>query len=434
MSQVLVTEQYLSDIGSAIRGKLGGSSSYFPSQMASAIQSIRSAAELSIVSQTFSQNGTFRPSTFSADAFADVVIAVPNSYAASDEGKVVSSGDLVAQGTMNVSSNSVYDTTLYSQVSVAIPVAVLMSKVISENGTYDAANDSADGFSQVVVNVTGGGGTDGLPIEIITGLESSNIFSFTNSTISKLRAYALYNHANIGMISMDAVSAIPSNAFAYCYRLESVFFDKCEQIGSYAFFRTSALKVISFPKCIEIYEYAFELCGVENVSFPKLSIIGRYAFRSCSLLTQINASVLTDIYSDAFTNCTKLVSIIAENIKHIGANAFSNCTSLQEIYFPLCSSIGSNAFRQCYNLEKVYINTASLNGTFRYCSKLESLYIITSIIGTITNAALSDTPIAKSSFLGYFGSIYVLESMVDSFKTANGWSFYSDRITAYIEE
>lgn len=35
--------------------------------------------------------------------------------------------------------------------------AVLIEKTISENGTYIASNDNANGYSTVVVNVSGGG-------------------------------------------------------------------------------------------------------------------------------------------------------------------------------------------------------------------------------------------------------------------------------------
>lgn len=36
--------------------------------------------------------------------------------------------------------------------------ATLIEKSITENGTYTASNDNADGYAKVVVNVSGGGG------------------------------------------------------------------------------------------------------------------------------------------------------------------------------------------------------------------------------------------------------------------------------------
>lgn len=53
-------------------------------------------------------------------ASAQINVAVPNTYTAGDEGKVVSSGTLVAQGSASYSSNGTYDTTLVSSVEVEV--------------------------------------------------------------------------------------------------------------------------------------------------------------------------------------------------------------------------------------------------------------------------------------------------------------------------
>jgi hypothetical protein len=45
---------------------------------------------------------------------------VPNSYSASDEGKVVNNGALVAQSTRSITENGTYDTTLKNQVTVNV--------------------------------------------------------------------------------------------------------------------------------------------------------------------------------------------------------------------------------------------------------------------------------------------------------------------------
>lgn len=53
--------------------------------------------------------------------YAAVNVAVPNSYSAADEGKVVSSGALVSQTSETYTDNGTYDTTLKNSVTVAIP-------------------------------------------------------------------------------------------------------------------------------------------------------------------------------------------------------------------------------------------------------------------------------------------------------------------------
>ena len=100
-------------------------------------------------------NGTYTAPLF-VDGYNPVVVNVPNSYSAGDEGKVVSNGTLVAQTSRTVTTNNTtYDTTLNNSVTVdiAIPQPTLITKSITTNGTYNASSDSADGYSSVDVDV-----------------------------------------------------------------------------------------------------------------------------------------------------------------------------------------------------------------------------------------------------------------------------------------
>lgn len=127
MSKVTVTESHLEDIGDAIRGKLGTSQGYTPGQMAAAIESIPTGGITPTGTKNITQNGQTDVTQY---ATADV--NVPNSYAAGDEGKVVSNGALVAQ------------TARASEITV--------------NGTYDTTENNS-----VKVNVSGGGGGGNWP-------------------------------------------------------------------------------------------------------------------------------------------------------------------------------------------------------------------------------------------------------------------------------
>ena len=65
-------------------------------------------------------NGTYNASSDNASGYSKVVVNVPNSYSASDEGKVVSSGALVSQTSDTVTSNATYDTTLINSLTVNV--------------------------------------------------------------------------------------------------------------------------------------------------------------------------------------------------------------------------------------------------------------------------------------------------------------------------
>lgn len=120
MSQVLVNESSLSGIAGAIRQKNGTNSTYKPSQMAAAIQALPGASTLG--TKNIVTNGNYAASGDNLDGYSSVSVNVPNSYAAADEGKVVSNGALVAQTARAsaITQNGTYDTTTNDEVTVNV--------------------------------------------------------------------------------------------------------------------------------------------------------------------------------------------------------------------------------------------------------------------------------------------------------------------------
>lgn len=76
--------------------------------------------EAVLIDKTISSNGTYNASSDNADGYKKAVVNVPNSYAAGDEGKVVSNGQLVAQSSDTVAQNGTVDTTLINSLLVNV--------------------------------------------------------------------------------------------------------------------------------------------------------------------------------------------------------------------------------------------------------------------------------------------------------------------------
>lgn len=92
------------------------------------------------------------------------------------------------EGTKNITTNGYHDVADYAEAYVNVPSSspTLITKTITANGTYNASSDSADGYSSVTVNVSGGGisgvvkGTFSNPTTVST---STNVIITTTADI-----------------------------------------------------------------------------------------------------------------------------------------------------------------------------------------------------------------------------------------------------------
>jgi len=163
-------------------------------------------------SKTITANGTYNPASDNLDGYDSVAVNVPNSYAAGDEGKVVSNGALVAQTAhAKVTQNGTIDTTLNNSVEVDVSGSggTLIEKSITQNGTYNASSDNADGYSKVVVNVSGGGGG-------VTKIGYSGV-TFVNTTTDDNIGDATSNHITTSIASSNAGGMAPSGTEQMIY-------------------------------------------------------------------------------------------------------------------------------------------------------------------------------------------------------------------------
>ena len=218
---------------------------------------------------------------------------------------------------------------------------------ITENDTYDTTN-----YNSITVNVSGGGSN---VVARCTFNFSEIQFSLEdeNRTIADNTFYE--DSALISVTISNNATSIGQNAFSGCSVLETVTSEtnsSLETIGDYAFNRCSSLTSITIPNSVTtIGDYAFSECEVlETVTFganSSLETIGDYAFNYCSSLTSITIpDGVTTIGEYAFSSCVALTSItIPNSVTTIGGYAFSYCDALTSITIPnSVTTIGGYAF------------------------------------------------------------------------------------------
>ena len=144
--------------------------------------------------------------------------------------------------------------------------------------------------------------------------------------------------------------------------------------------------------------------NLQTVNLPYATTVGDNAFERCTSLTQVSLPMCSSIDYGAFYNCSSLNQVSLPMCAFLGENAFYNCTSLTQMSLPMCSHIGRSAFYRCRLLSIItigYSSVCSLGG-----------------IGAFDGAQITSS----------MGSIYVPASLVDLYKSATNWSYFSTQI------
>lgn len=135
------------------------------------------------------------------------------------------------------------------------------------------------------------------------------------------------------------------------------------------------------------------------------TVINGGAFENCETLSSVTVgSNVYRIALDAFNGCTSLTSctILGNGLEEIQSGAFENCVSLISIDIPSSiKKIGISAFYDCTSLNSITVR-----------------------------ATLPPKNVNKYTFFNTNCQIYVPSGSVSSYKRAEGWSEYAERIQA----
>ena len=288
---------------------------------------------------------------------------------------------------------------------------------------------------------------------------------------------AFYNCFNLsGDIYLSNCKRVSQYAFAYCSKIKSIDLPECYYLDYLAFFQDSRISSVNLPKCYSInnpfsnWYASYSL--PRSYTFPRLIYAAELFNSYGDTITYFEAPNLVVAYggfdisvSNSYPNlvsCYTLSLVVSpegvvnndiifnSNIRAYGSiykeitlpgvraltnNGFSSCSSLTKISMPALTSMDTGyAFANCSALSEIFFPQLGSfsNSTFSNCKALEKIIIIRSDVYANGSAmyTFSNTPITNSTYLGYYGSIYVLPQYLDKYKASAGWSRVKDRITA----
>lgn len=203
-----------------------------------------------------------------------------------------------------------------------------------------------------------------------------------------------------------------------------------KRINDYAFQNNQTVKKITLPSTLQrIGNLVFSNCmALEEINLPdSITYIGSNAFANCDSLREITLPAsLNYISSGTFTDCQNLQKVdMKDGVTRINSNAFQECNSLSEIIFSKnLQQIEIHAFWYCYALKEV-----DLPESISYISHM-AFYQCNALNKVIIRA--TSVPSGDSSMF-YPSSnvkIYVIDDLVNTYKTASYWSSYASRIYA----
>ncbi len=361
-------------------------------------------------------------------------------------------GGVKPSGTLDISENGVYDVYSYSSASVDVHPSTSLSETYISNGNYNIAGEfnggvitvdvpapqfvtetlnvsangtytpgqGVDGYSQVVVDVP----VSGWDQKSLT--EGTNTITNLDNSASFVASNAFKDNQNIKTVNLPYATSVGNSAFYRCKSLSQVSLPVCSYIGYQAFYLCKSLSQVSLPACEYIGNEVFDRCSLSQINLPVCSYIGDGVFGGCSSLSQVSLPVCSYIGYQAFMSCFSLSQISLPKCSYMSVWAFRMCYSLNQVSLPVCSIISDRAFQDCSSLSQISLPVCSIIGynEFDGCSSLSIITIGYSGVCRLNNIeAFTNTQITSST-----GSIYVPTSLVDAYKSATNWSYFSTQI------
>lgn len=213
--------------------------------------------------------------------------------------------------------------------------------------------------------------------------------------------------------------------------VESVFKNGEDDLEVVSNVYTNGFGIITLSGDLTSMGSSFLGCStLSSITLPgSLSRLAGSSFNSCRALSSVTLpNTLQSIGPQTFQGCESLSGlVIPEGVESFGTRAFYGCSSLSLIVLPEnTTAIGANAFSGCSSLLSITIPskvTTIGSNAFRNCSSLSSIIVLPIVPpGTTNNGRMFENTNGAP--------IYVPAGSVSTYKEAEYWIDYKDRIQA----
>ena len=277
----------------------------------------------------------------------------------------------------------------------------------------------------------------------------SSLQSIGNPRFTSIPDNAFNGCSNLENIDLSLYTSVGSNAFSGCSKLQNVNISNCTYIGYSAFSGCSSITEVDLSSCKSVGDYAFSGCKkLENViGLENFKSIPNYAFLGTALKS-LDLPVCTTIGGGAFFDCSSLQSVelpvcVSIDEGEFNNGAFAYCTSLTNLKLPQCKTVGSYAFVGCSGLQSVDLpKVEHINSNAFWSSGITKISLPETLknmgyecFDKVTEYTFNGTQPAvlydDNSYSAFYGASFVIrvpESAIDTYKAADVWKNYKDKI------
>lgn len=300
----------------------------------------------------------------------------------------------------------------------------------------------------------------------------SSLQSIGNPRFVSIPNAAFGGCSNLEKIDLSLCTSVDSDAFLQCSKLQNVNISNCVYIGDNAFNGCSSIAEVDLSACKNLGTSAFCGCtklekvmglenfksipssafsetGIKSVDLPVCTTVAFDAFKGCSDLQSVDLPACTTIYFSAFRGCSNLqyvnlpVCVSIDGLDPNGCGVFENCTSLTNLSMPQCTTVGSYAFKGCSSLQSVDLpKVESIGNNVFWGSDIRKISLPETLknmgyhcFDKVTEYTFNGTQPAvlyeDNSYSAFYGASFVIrvpESAIDTYKAADVWKNYKDKI------